>query len=346
MLPDLPFDPANMTESDLIALIKSRVPEGLHFEYRPSSIFNDIERAVLELSKEVSGFYNALGGLVVVGFEENRVKGKTYPIALDESVNASSVSSEALLEAIQDCLSIRVADLLVCSVPMKTSNTENVAFVIVVPKGDRALQAGDFRYYRREGDLSQPMRDSEIREVNTRSDGPNIEVRARLADVVTTNDNVIANLLVDASNESHNIPDIVVFRLVLPTKAYDEAINKRAWVAEKRRPEIEFTIQGERRTSTQGVLLTRTYRSDENWPMFDGAGPVEIGSFGIKLSPNGELPEYHPFLVMAAAPQMKTRTFRFAIQQYGNDLMVVSDGRVDLSITLNRMLPDRYFGLS
>ena len=213
-------EPWEFAEEDLQQLINLQIPEGLHIDYKSSSLLNDKDNTINTLTKEISAFNNAEGGTIVIGIEESNEGPQTLPFRIDSSVNGSPRTVTWLTQIIQDNLSPSIPELRVIVVPLNSDTEGRTAFVLWVPKGKRAIQAKDGKYYQRREDQSVPMKDFQIRDVNNRMDGPDLRLEPTLpSDRRLTRFTDGQNKLdigLSARNSSDALAQYATFRVVVP----------------------------------------------------------------------------------------------------------------------------------
>ncbi len=155
--------PIPRTLADLQGLISNKVQESLFLDYKDSRALQS--KNLNELSKDVSAFANAAGGILIYGIKED----KLYPVSLDSGVPATEITRETIEQKILSNGSPRLDGLDIF--PIELSNS-SFAYVIVVQK---ALQPHQdrvtHRYYKRFNFKSQPMEDYEIEDVRKRRQG-------------------------------------------------------------------------------------------------------------------------------------------------------------------------------
>ncbi|MEW6247286.1 MAG: ATP-binding protein [Nitrospirota bacterium] len=154
-------------EQDLLSLIQNGVEERIDLEYKSGDALTANDRAKNEISKDVSALANGAGGVIVYGMVEEGY----VPRRLD-GIDPSQITKEWLEQVINGRVRPRLTGLHINPVPLTTSAPGKVAYVVGVPQGQTAHQAGDKRYYKRFNFESVPMEDHEIRDVMNRVKHP------------------------------------------------------------------------------------------------------------------------------------------------------------------------------
>ena len=147
---------------DIEAMIKDRVQEDIHLDYKRSEAIAHDKR--IEISKDVSAFANSDGGILIYGVEENQ---ETHePTQIDGGVDHRKFSKEWLEDIIMSRISPMVDGLRIFPLPV---GSESSIYVVSIPKSNRGPhQASDKKYYKRFNFKSEPMDDYEITDVRNR----------------------------------------------------------------------------------------------------------------------------------------------------------------------------------
>jgi hypothetical protein len=157
---DIIHQALNWSEADLQRLLGQ--PESYRLEFKSGRLFQASRDKVIEtLSKEVSAFANAEGGLVVVGLSD-RKEGKSYVAAAIDGIDPDEISVQALQQAVEASVSPVVPGLRFRTVPL-AGEPRRVCIVVAVPAGTTAHQANDKRYYGRSEFEAKPLADHDVR---------------------------------------------------------------------------------------------------------------------------------------------------------------------------------------
>jgi hypothetical protein len=153
---------APFTVPDVEALIRDRVQEDVHLDYKDSRAISDAKRD--EISKDVSAFANSDGGVLIYGVEEDKLSHS--PIAIDAGVDDQKFSKEWLEQIITSRVTPIIDGVRIIPIPI---NSGRSLYVVSVPKSSRGPhQASDKKYYKRGNFISQAMEDYEINDVRSR----------------------------------------------------------------------------------------------------------------------------------------------------------------------------------
>ncbi|MEX2492733.1 MAG: ATP-binding protein [Nitrospirales bacterium] len=160
------------SEHDLQSLIDYQVQEDSHLEYKDSRSLQKTDPKRMDISKNVSSFANAGGGIIVYGICEN---GENHlPERLDEGVDPVEFQKEWLEQVIQGQIIPRIGGIHINQVSLDLSSPRKVAYVVTIPQGETAHQASDNKYYKRFNFNSVPMEHYEILDVLNRNRYPNV----------------------------------------------------------------------------------------------------------------------------------------------------------------------------
>ncbi|MFE4029319.1 helix-turn-helix domain-containing protein [Priestia sp. YIM B13551] len=164
-------EPWNWTESDILKMIEDKVTETLGLDYKASGALSKDSKKVIELTKDVSAFANATGGVLVYGVPED--KQKRFPLQIDGGVDPKVISKEWLEQIINSNIQRRIPGVRINEIQL--SHTTNVMYVIYVPESNLAPHmAADKRYYKRHNFQTLMMEDYEVRDVMTRHQRPKL----------------------------------------------------------------------------------------------------------------------------------------------------------------------------
>lgn len=167
------LEPWDWTEQDLLQLIKDQVGESLTLDYKESGALQRTDGKKNELSKDVSAFANAAGGVLVYGMREDG----HVPIGLDDGLDPNEVSKEWVEQVVNSRIARRIAGVRVRQVPLSGPQSGRVAYVVYVPSSTQAPHmAADHRYYKRFNFESVPMEDYEVRDVSRRFAAPELRL--------------------------------------------------------------------------------------------------------------------------------------------------------------------------
>lgn len=151
------------TLGDVQALIRERVPEDIHLDYKRSAAIADDKRG--EIAKDVSAFANSDGGVLVYGVEEDPVQ--HVPTGTDAGVDHGRFSREWLEHVIDSNIQPRIADVEISPIPI---GPDRSLYAIRVPRSVSAAyqNAVDNKYYKRFNFRSRPMEHYEIEDLRNR----------------------------------------------------------------------------------------------------------------------------------------------------------------------------------
>jgi hypothetical protein len=150
------------TIQDIEALIRDRVQEHIHLDYKDSSAIGDDRRH--EISKDVSAFANSDGGVLIYGVEEDQHS--HLPIRIDGGIDDQRFSREWLEQIIMSKVTPIIDGVRI--IPISVGPGKSL-YIVEVPKSHRAPhQAADKKYYKRNNFVNQPMEDYEINDVRNR----------------------------------------------------------------------------------------------------------------------------------------------------------------------------------
>lgn len=133
--------------------------ESLRLEFKSRKIFENKEKSIEDLTRQISAFANTEGGNILIGIEEIK-EGKLRIASKILGIDNDTITPEWLQQTLESnikpyLLGLRVYRLL--------DESGCILFNILVPKGKTAYQAKDFKYYGRSEFECKPLQDHEIR---------------------------------------------------------------------------------------------------------------------------------------------------------------------------------------
>jgi hypothetical protein len=150
-------DPSSWNSSDVEELIRMRMPEGQRIEYK-RELRIDTKSQKAEAAKDVSGFANAQGGLLVFGVAEDDSK---EPVPTEMSP-LPAAGLQTRLENLLDSTLEPVPDYRVSTITVE----DGVVIVVRVQAhaGPPVMVQGygEYRYFRRSGTRTRPMTGAEV----------------------------------------------------------------------------------------------------------------------------------------------------------------------------------------
>jgi hypothetical protein len=167
------------TKAEIEALITGLVPESSRLEYKGAEALSLVDSKKRdEISKDVSAFANAGGGVIIYGVQQYREKDREHLPERITPVNTSVITREWLDQMIGQ-IQPPIAGLTITPIPVGPAITD-VCYAVTIPLSTTAHQAVDGRYYRRRNFERTWMEDYEIREVMNRLKVPALSVSVRV----------------------------------------------------------------------------------------------------------------------------------------------------------------------
>jgi Schlafen, AlbA_2 len=149
------------SRKSLECLVAQKAQESLHLEYKDSRAL--LEKSLLEVSKDVTSFANADGGVIVYGIREK----DHVPERIDDGLTSSEMTKERLEQIILS----NTAPKVDCHIEQIQIASGRWAFSVSIQKSFRGPHQDRHtkRYYKRRNFVSEPMEDYEIADVRARS---------------------------------------------------------------------------------------------------------------------------------------------------------------------------------
>jgi len=155
------------------SFIENQIEENLNLDYKASGSLQRNDKKTNEISKDLSAFANSDGGTIIYGIKEDQIN-THLPDSIDP-INRKEISKEWLEQIIQSKVRPRINGIVIHSVTVN-ENSDDVVYVVEIPKSNTAHQANDKKYYKRFNFNSEPMYDYEIRDILNRIKAPVIDL--------------------------------------------------------------------------------------------------------------------------------------------------------------------------
>lgn len=159
------------------SFIENKIEENLNLDYKASGSLQRNDKKTNEISKDVSAFANSDGGIIIYGIKEDQIN-RHLPESIDP-INRNEISKEWLEQIIQSKVRPRINGIIIHSVSVD-EQTDEVVYVVDIPKSNTAHQANDKKYYKRFNFNSEPMYDYEIRDILNRTKSPVIDLELEI----------------------------------------------------------------------------------------------------------------------------------------------------------------------
>ncbi|MBX9809392.1 ATP-binding protein [Candidatus Gracilibacteria bacterium] len=165
----------NYSEEELQNIINTKIEENLHLEYKSAGSLEGTDSKKLEISKDVSAFANSDGGIIIYGIKEFSEKDKKHLPEKITPIDRSLIPKEWLEQVINSNIQPKIDGLIIKPISLN-ANTNEVAYVVEIPKSNTVHQSGNKTYYKRRNFIVDTMEDYEIRDVMNRLSSPKLEL--------------------------------------------------------------------------------------------------------------------------------------------------------------------------
>lgn len=165
----------NYSEEELQNIINTKIEENLHLEYKSAGSLEWTDSKKLEISKDVSAFANSDWGIIIYGIKEFSEKDKKHLPEKITPIDRSLIPKEWLEQVINSNIQPKIDGLIIKPISLN-ANTNEVAYVVEIPKSNTVHQSWNKTYYKRRNFIVDTMEDYEIRDVMNRLSSPKLEL--------------------------------------------------------------------------------------------------------------------------------------------------------------------------
>ncbi|MBR6167771.1 MAG: ATP-binding protein [Paludibacteraceae bacterium] len=164
------YNQDNYSFSDIENLIKNEVEESIHLDYKEARALGKDDPKKAEITKDVSAFANANGGIIVYGIAEANHKPKEIT-----PIDGKTYTKEWLENIIQQ-IQPRINGVKIFPIRID-GNIEKSVYIVQIPRSANAPHmAKNHCYYKRINFQSVPMEDYEVRDTYNRVTTPNLVI--------------------------------------------------------------------------------------------------------------------------------------------------------------------------
>lgn len=158
----------NYSIDDIYNLIQDEVEENIHLDYKEARALGKEDAKKADITKDVTSFANADGGIIVYGVaEENHKPKEISPID-------GKIFTKEWLENIIQQIQPRIEGVKIFPIRVY-GNIEKSVYVVQIPRSANAPHmARDHRYYKRINFQSVPMEDYEVKDTYNRVVTPDL----------------------------------------------------------------------------------------------------------------------------------------------------------------------------
>ena len=227
------FDKESYYESDIRELIDNKFEESATLEFKRAGALENNDKSKKEISKDISSFANAAGGIIIYGIaEEDHVASSL------SYVDGNRVTKEWIEQVINTRVSRRIPGVKIFPIRFD-GKTEQTIYLIKIPESYIAPHmASDNKFYKRYNFQVIPMEEYEVRALYFRSKMAKLEVLMPLADNAPYRYPLpkirMAHLVVfirfQIQNVSHVVAEKYKVEIFIPNELVSTPINEEEYV--------------------------------------------------------------------------------------------------------------------
>lgn len=157
--------------NDVQSLVDSNEKESAYLDYKESAALQNNDISKNEISKDISAFANAGGGMIIYGMREDG----HVPVGIDDGLDPEEISKEWLEQVIGSRIQRKIEGVRINQIPTDSEKGNRVIYVVHIPQSMRAPhQAWDNKFYKRRNFSSEPMEEYEVRDAYMREEAPDV----------------------------------------------------------------------------------------------------------------------------------------------------------------------------
>ncbi len=159
------------TIEDIQSLIDIQAEENTYYEFKDARAIDDKQKA--EISKDVSAFANADGGVIIYGLNEDRNTHKAVGLSF---VDTLKYSKEWLENVIHSNIHRKIDDLRIHKIDNPQNSNESI-YVVKIPRSPNAPHmSSDNKFYKRANFKVMAMEEYEVRDSYFRIQHSQLEI--------------------------------------------------------------------------------------------------------------------------------------------------------------------------
>jgi len=151
-------------------LILNEVEENIHLDYKSGDALKTNDKGKNEITKDVSSFANADGGIIIYGLSEKEHK----PTSIS-SFDGNAFSKERLDQIISN-IQPHIKGVKIFPIRLHGDISQSIYVVKIPRSSDAPHMATDHRYYKRNNFKSVAMEDYEVRDLFNRANKPELDI--------------------------------------------------------------------------------------------------------------------------------------------------------------------------
>jgi len=165
-------------EAVIQSYIDGKIEESGGLEYKAAGALGTQNDKTEEITKDVSSFANAAGGIIIYGIREFKEDAKKHLPEKIDPIDRREFSKEWLEHIIG---TIQPRPKFTVQPVQLSSAIHDAVYVVEIPQSDTAHQARDGRYYQRQNFERIILRDFQIRDVMRRKTTPTVKTEIHIS---------------------------------------------------------------------------------------------------------------------------------------------------------------------
>jgi len=161
------YNKENYSQKDIEDLISDKIEENLYLEFKRAKAVEDQK----EITKDVTSFANAGGGIIIYGVEENN-----HVASKLDFIDGGIITKEKLEHIINGKIQRKIENLEIIPIRFDSDIKKSIYLVKIPQSQDAPHMAFDHRFYKKQNFQSIPMEEFEVRNTYSRVNKSNLEI--------------------------------------------------------------------------------------------------------------------------------------------------------------------------
>jgi hypothetical protein len=263
-------------QSDIENLIEIGAEENLHLEFKRKEALQKTDSYRKEISKDVSAFANAEGGILIYGISEENHKAKDYSF-----IDGNEITKEWIENVITGKIKRRIDNVIVIPIRFDNDIEKSIYLIKIPPSNNSPHMCANMKFYKKQNFRNTEMEEYEVRESYNRLIGSNLEIGELIIRVQSLQGTinkykfVTNNISFQVSNIGNTIEKILKLQISVP----EDIFRERGLSRTNKDPMLRHFVRKENNLKIFSVPNDAVIFPDEDYTVCDMDIRVDKGIF-------------------------------------------------------------------